>query len=116
MSYQDRGNGRDFNRNERGQRGGRPQRGNGNEDQAPRGPLQWKTERTFQKGRIVLVLQSAELDRGGKRWSFRVGKESQDNPDKPFPFMDPRDMGAVQEVLAEMEAHLATVRASGLED
>lgn len=114
MSYQDRGNGRDFNRGERGQRGGPPQRGNG--DQAPRGPLQWKTEQMFKNGRIVLVLQSAELDRGGKRWSFRVGKESQDNPDKPFPFMDPRDIMAVREVMAEMEAHLATVRSSGLED
>lgn len=97
MVYQDRGNG-------------------GNREQSPRPPLQWKTEKSFESGRIQLVLQSAELDRGGKRWSFRIGKASQEQPDKPFPFMDPRDSVAVRDVLAEMEAYLLETRDSGLAD
>ena len=98
MGYQDRGNG-----------------SNGGE-MMPRAPLQWKTEKSFESGRIRLVLQSAELERGGKRWSFRIGKASQEQPDKPFPFMDPRDTNEVRTVMIEMEAYLAEVRSSGVAD
>jgi hypothetical protein len=102
----------DNGRQHRGHRDGGGER----EQREPRAPLQWRTEQTFQHGRIVLVLQAANLDNGGVRRSFRIGKESQDQPDKPFPFMDPRDIVSVREVLAQMENHLAGDRTSGLAD
>jgi hypothetical protein len=81
--------------------------------QPTRTPLQWRTEQTFQSGRIVLVLQVAEMDTGGQRRSFRIGKESREQPDKPFPFMDPRDANDVLTVMRELDAYL---RESGTRD
>lgn len=79
-----------------------------------RAPLVWQTDKSFQSGRIVLVLQSATLDNGSKRYSFRIGKASSGQPDKPFPFMDPRDVGCVREVLDAMDAHLQAAKSSDL--
>lgn len=113
MSYQERergGNGRDRNR-----RGGNRQEG-GNGGRPERAPLEWRTEQTFQCERIVLVLQKADLAEGGQRRSFRLGKESRDNPDKPFPFMDPRDIAQVRVVLSELEDYLTDGNKSGLHD
>jgi len=116
MSYRERergGNDRDRNR-PNDNRGNRREGGNGG--RPDRAPLEWRTEQTFQCERIVLVLQRADLEEGGQRRSFRLGKESRDNPDKPFPFMDPRDAAQVRVVLAEMEGYLTDGNKSGLRD
>jgi len=73
-----------------------------------RPPLQWKTEKFFRKGggRLVLVLQKASLENGGSRLSFRIGKESTAQPDKPFPFMDPRDLREARELMDDLQIYL----------
>jgi len=87
--------GRDNNR-DRGNR----DRGNGNRD---RKPLEWHTAERFEQGNVVGIVQYAVQDNGNRRYSFRVGKESRNDPDKPFPFMDPRDIHSLKQVLSEIE-------------
>jgi len=103
MSYED--NDQNFNRRDRDNSNRREP--SYSDTRPARTPLVWRTEKTWQVGRIVLVLQCADLDTGIKRRSFRIGKESQEQPDKPFPFVDPRDSGAVRELLTKMEEYLA---------
>jgi len=71
-------------------------------------PLQWTTEKTFRRGggRLVLVLQKAMLENGSARLSFRIGKESTEQPDKPFPFMDPRDLREARELMDDLQIYL----------
>lgn len=111
MGYQER---------ERGRR--RPQNEEGEQEYNPparrsRPPLEWKTEKVFQQDRVVLVLQRGQGEDGYSRRSFRLGRESRDNPDKPFPFLDPRDVGQVRELLNSLDAYLTAGQAQqGLED
>lgn len=79
----------------------------GSRERTPRAPLVWQAEKSFTRNRLSLVLQSANLDNGGVRRSFRIGKTSQEQPDKPFPFIDSRDIGDVMELLQDLEAYLA---------
>lgn len=85
-----RGNGNRDNRGDRGNRRDRP-------------PLKWETAERFQEGNVVGIVQYAELENGGRRYSYRIGKESRNDPDKPFPFMDPRDIRSHREVLSQIE-------------
>lgn len=108
MSYQDKGSGREF-RRERG--GGRNGGGAGDEYQE-RKPLVWEQETVLNRGKVVCIVQGANLDNGGRRLSFRIGKASQDNPDRPFPHMDIRDIQHVKEIMAELEQWADTRRAA----
>jgi hypothetical protein len=76
----------------------------------PRKRLQWEPETILTRGQVVCIVQSAALDRGGRRFSFRIGKESRDNPDRPFPHMDVRDIQNVKEIIAELELWVDTKR------
>jgi len=75
-----------------------------------RKPLVWERETVLVRGKVVCIVQSAPLDRGGRRYSFRIGKESAANPDRPFPHMDVRDIQNVKEIIAELESWVDTKR------
>jgi hypothetical protein len=115
MSYQERGNGRAFRRERGGGRnGGESEGGDGGGGGAyrERKPLVWEQETVISRGKVVCIVQSAALDNGGRRFSFRVGKASQDNPDRPFPHMDIRDIQNVKEIIAELEMWVDTKRSA----
>jgi len=96
-------------RRQRGDRSGRDNAPvNGGE---PRKSLVWEPETILTQGQVVCSVQSAALDRGGRRFSFRIGKESRDNPDRPFPHMDVRDIQNLKEVIAQLELWVDTKRA-----
>jgi len=87
----------------RGHDGNRRQGNRDNGNRKDRPPLKWQTAERFQEGNVVGIVQYAELDSGGRRYSYRIGKESRNDPDKPFPFMDPRDIQAHRDVLSQIE-------------
>lgn len=96
-------------------RRGRDNRGNGNRDRdngkRERKPLEWQTAERFTEGHVVGIVQYAILDNGNRRYSYRIGKESRNDPDKPFPFMDPRDIRSHRDVLSQIETWIECDRA-----
>lgn len=106
MSYQERGDGREFRRERGGGRNGGEHEGGdggGGGEYQGRRPLVWERETVLIRGKVVCIVGSAALDSGGRRFSFRIGKESADNPDRPFPHMDIRDIQNVKDILVELE-------------
>lgn len=95
----------------RGNRGNERGVGQGNGNNRERKPLEWKTAERFQNGKVVGIVQYAIQDNGNRRYSYRIGKESNNDPDKPFPFMDPRDIRSHRDVLAEIETWVECDRA-----
>lgn len=76
-----------------------------------RKPLQWRDGERFQEGQVVGIVQFAILDNGQRRYSYRIGKESRKDPNRPFPFMDPRDISACREILNAIEVWVDCDRA-----
>jgi len=68
---------------------------------------EWKKEDTFTAGAVIGELTSAPGERGGKRYSWIVGKSMPNRKDPKIPFLSryfrPEDFENVKKVITDME-------------
>jgi hypothetical protein len=74
--------------------------GNGN----TRSPLVWEPLKTFQDGKVVVLIARAETEKGN-RYSFRVGKSGKE-PEKLLAWLGPQDISVARGLLEEADKFL----------
>jgi len=79
-------------------------------ENSDRPALVWEEIDRFVSGQVTGVVQSTVLANGNRRYSYRIGRTSRTSPDKPFPFLGPRDIHSQRQVLSEIEICIENAR------
>lgn len=83
--------------------------------QRERAPLEWKTEATFTRGRVIAQIQVADGQRG-KLYSVRFGRENPKSPERLTPFLEPKDIDQLRFVTEQADAYLKEMAVDALCD